>query len=87
MNRVKRFFRARRYREGRVISFWLGRDLRRDVIVSDASRLDEGIIGYRSRIIGALGFNGEPPPYGKLEHSSIVDFKRKAREWNAPNSD
>jgi hypothetical protein len=39
-----RWFRRRRFREGRTISKFIARDVRRDVLIVSAARIDEGII-------------------------------------------
>lgn len=45
--KARNWFRRRTFREGAVISRFIACDVRRDVLVVSASRLDEGIITAR----------------------------------------
>ncbi len=51
---LRRWFRRRRFREGRTISRFIAPDVRRDVIVVSAARVDEGIITGRVRTFNLL---------------------------------
>ena len=51
---IRRWFRRRQYRVGRVISRFIARDVRRDVEVTDACRIDEGFITARVRTLNVL---------------------------------
>jgi hypothetical protein len=42
--RIQRWSRRRRFQEGRTLSQFIARDVRRDVLIISAARIDEGII-------------------------------------------
>ena len=48
------WFRRRRFREGRTISQFIARDVRRDILIVSAARIDEGIITGRVRTSNVL---------------------------------
>jgi hypothetical protein len=49
-----RWFRHRRFREGRTLSRFIARDVRRDILIVSAARIDEGIITGRVRTSNVL---------------------------------
>ena len=51
---LHRWFRRRKFREGRTISRFIARDIRRDILVVSAARIDEGIITGRVRTSNVL---------------------------------
>jgi hypothetical protein len=51
---IHHWFRRRRFREGRTISRFIARDVRRDILVVSAARVDEGIITGRVRTSNVL---------------------------------
>ena len=51
---LHRWFRRRRFREGRTISRFIARDVRRDILIVSAARIDEGIITGRVRTSNVL---------------------------------
>lgn len=55
---IHRWFRRRRFREGRTISRFIARDVRRDILVVSATRVDEGIIMGRARTTNVLYLSG-----------------------------
>ena len=69
---IQRWFRSRKYREGRTISRFIARDVRRDILILPAARIDEGIITGRVRMTNVLyvsrGLFPEPEfePAGEL---------------------
>jgi hypothetical protein len=51
---LRRWIRRRTYREGRTISRFIACDVRRDILVVSAARIDEGIITGRVRTSNVL---------------------------------
>ena len=51
---LHRWFRRQRFREGRTISRFIARDVRRDILIISAARIDEGIITGRVRTTNVL---------------------------------
>ncbi|MDL5055239.1 hypothetical protein QQ056_17040 [Oscillatoria laete-virens NRMC-F 0139] len=81
MQRLIRWLRQRRYRDGRVFTFWPAKDYRRDIQVCDTSRIEEDIVGVRCRSFGVLGRTGDFPEFGKLEYLRISEISQKGREF------
>ena len=54
LRRLRNWFRRRRFREGSVLSQFIARDVRRDILVVSAARIDEGIITARVRTANVL---------------------------------
>ncbi|HVX13154.1 MAG TPA: hypothetical protein VHC22_18360 [Pirellulales bacterium] len=61
---LRRWIRRRTYREGRTVSRFIARDIRRDILVVSATRIDEGLITGRVRTSNVLyvarGFVPQP---------------------------
>jgi len=51
---IQSWFHRRRYREGRTLSRFIARDVRRDILIVSAARVDEGIITGRVRTTNVL---------------------------------
>jgi hypothetical protein len=51
---IQRWFRHWRFREGRMLSRFIARDVRRDIQVVSAARIDEGLITARVRTSNVL---------------------------------
>jgi hypothetical protein len=51
---LHRWFRRRKFREGMTISRFIARDVRRDIVIISAARIDEGIITGRVRTTNVL---------------------------------
>ena len=51
---VRNWLRRRRYREGRTLSRLIARDIRRDVRIVSAARVEEGIVTGRVRTTNVL---------------------------------
>lgn len=54
LERLQRWIRRRRFREGSTVSRFIARDVRRDVRIVSAARIDEGIITGRVRTTNLL---------------------------------
>jgi hypothetical protein len=46
--------RRRRFREGRILSRFIARDVRRDILIVSAARIDEGFVTGRVRTMNVL---------------------------------
>lgn len=51
---LTRWYRRRGFREGRTISRFIACDIRRDILIVSAARIDEGIITGRVRTLNIL---------------------------------
>lgn len=51
---LRNWLRRRRYREGTIISRFIARDVRREILIISAARIDEGIITGRVRTTNVL---------------------------------
>lgn len=70
LRRIRNWWRRRTYREGRVISHYIARDVRREILVVSAARIDEGIITARVRTTNTYYVNKgfvPPPEFGAPE--------------------
>jgi hypothetical protein len=52
--RIRRWYRKRAYRPGRIVSRFLAPDVRRDVEVVDAAEIDAGRLTLRTRTWNVL---------------------------------
>jgi hypothetical protein len=52
--RIQKWSRRRRFREGKTLSQFIARDVRRDILIDSAARIDEGIITGRVRTMNVL---------------------------------
>jgi hypothetical protein len=60
--RLKNHFRRRKYVEGAELTRFVAKDVRRDVLIVDAARLDEGVVVARTRTWNVLyASNGLAP--------------------------
>ena len=53
-NRVRNWLRRCRYREGRTLSRFIARDVRREILITSAARVGEGIVTGRVRTTNLL---------------------------------
>jgi hypothetical protein len=64
LTRLRTWLRRRSLREGRVVSRFIARDVRRDILIVSAAKIDQGIITGRVRTTNVLylskGLVGEP---------------------------
>jgi len=66
------WLKRRRLRVGREVVRWPAKDLREDLLITDLSRLSEGLVGVRRRRYGVYRRQGPPPPYP--EEVEFVDL-------------
>jgi hypothetical protein len=74
---IRGWFRRRIYREGRTLSRFIACDIRRDVQVISAARIDGGTITGRVRTINVLYvYHGviQEPEFGPAEELSINEL-------------
>jgi hypothetical protein len=65
--KILRWSRRRRYREGRTLSRFIAHDVRRDILIVSAARVDEGIIVGRVRTTNVLYLSHELIPQPEFE--------------------
>jgi hypothetical protein len=54
LERLRRWSLRRKYREGKIVSRFIARDIRRDILVVSVARIDEGVITGRARTTNVL---------------------------------
>jgi hypothetical protein len=75
--RIRRWYRRRLYRPGRIVSRFLAPDVRRDVEVVDASEIDAGRLTVRTRtwnILYAIRGLSPEPPFGEVRSVAVGDL-------------
>jgi len=65
--KVQSWFRRRRFQEGRTLSRFIARDVRRDILIVSAARIDEGIITGRVRTTNVLYVSKGLIPHPEFE--------------------
>lgn len=82
---ARRWWRRWCYREGRRISRFVAMDVRRDVVVVDASEVDDGYLVVRvrtSNLLYELSGLVEPAEYGVEERVAIDQlWKWSGKSW------
>src|ERR1700760_2710378 len=71
--------RRRRFRSGKTLSRFIARDVRREILIVAAERIDEGIIIGRVRTINVLYLSGDlisRPEFGEKQELRIDEM------WN-----
>jgi hypothetical protein len=61
------WWRRRRFREGKTLSGFIARDVRRDILVVSAARIEDGVITARVRTTNALYVHGGLTPEPEFE--------------------
>ena len=67
--RLRNWWRRRTLREGRVVSQFIARDVRRDILVVSAARIDEGLITGRVRTTNVLYLSKGLVPQSDFEEA------------------
>lgn len=67
LKRIQRWFRRWRYREGQTLSWFIAKDIRRDILVLSAARVDDGIITGRVRTTNLLYLSHKLIPQPEFE--------------------
>ncbi len=76
---IRNWLRKRKYKEGRIVSRFIARDVRRDIQIISTDRIDEGVITARVRTTNVLYLSNkliEEPVFGQPEEFSINEV------WN-----
>ena len=77
--RFKHWWRRRRFREGRTLSRFIARDVRREVQIISAAKIDEGIITVQVRTTNVLYLSRGLIPKPEFEPPREL---RIAEMWN-----
>jgi len=64
---IQRWFRKRRFREGKTLTRFIARDVRRDIQIISAVRIEEGIIAGRVRTTNVLYLSSGLVPEPEFE--------------------
>jgi hypothetical protein len=75
--KIRLWYWKRQYRSGCVVSSFLAPDIRRDVEVIDASRVEDGVISARIRtwnVLYAIKGIAPEPPFGEVREIAIKDL-------------
>src|SRR5688572_8878022 len=79
LKKSQSWFHRRKYREGRTLSRFIARDVRRDILIVSAARIDEGIIIGRVRTTNALYVSKDLMPQPEFEAARELNIKEM---WN-----
>jgi hypothetical protein len=69
---IRRWFRRWKFREGKTLSGFIAPDIRRDILIVSAARVDEGIITGRVRAMNALYFSRGLLPQPEFEPAQEI---------------
>jgi hypothetical protein len=64
---IQRWFRKRKFREGKTLTRFIARDVRRDILIDSVARIEEGIITGRVRTTNALYLSHRLVPQPEFE--------------------
>jgi hypothetical protein len=64
---IQTWFRRRRFREGRTLSRFIARDVRREILIVSVARIEEGIITGRVRTTNVLYLSHDLIPQPEFE--------------------
>jgi hypothetical protein len=67
LKKIQGWFRRWRYREGKTLSRFIACDVRRDILIISAAKLDEGMITGRVRTTNVLYVSGGFVPQPEFE--------------------
>ena len=91
LHKIRLWHWKRRYRTGRTVTQFLAPDIRRDVEVLDASRIDAGVITARTRtwnVLYAIKGLAPEPPFGEVRTVEIRElWKWSGAPWGGPVPD
>lgn len=86
--RICRWYRRWVYRPGRVVSRFLAKDVRRDVLVVDTSEIDSDQITVRVRtwnVLHTVRGLSPLPPFGEARTVAISDlWTWSGQSWGGP---
>jgi hypothetical protein len=75
LNKLQTWLRRRKFREGSTLSRFIARDVRRDVLIVSAARMDECIITARIRTWNVLYVSRGLSPQPELEPAKELPLK------------
>jgi hypothetical protein len=85
---IQLWSRRRRFREGRTLSQFIARDVRREILIVSAARLEEGIITCRARTMNVLYVSKGLTPQPEFGPPREVQVKEmwswKGKSWGGP---
>lgn len=85
---LRRWLRRRTYRPGRVVTQFVALDIRRDVLVVDASQLDVGTITARVRtwnVLYSVKRLASVPPFGEVQTIQLRElWAWTGAPWGGP---
>lgn len=86
--RIRRWYRRRVYRPGRIVSRFLAPDVRREVMVVDASDIEAGRLTVRTRtwnVLYAIKGLSPKPQFGEVRSVAVGDLWAWSGEpWGGP---
>lgn len=74
---IRNWLRRRRFQEGKIVSRFIARDVRRDILVVSASRIDEGVLTGRVRTTNVLYLSRglvDQPEFGPLQELRLDEM-------------
>jgi hypothetical protein len=75
LKKAQSWFRRWKYREGRTLSRFIACDVRRDILIVSAARINEGIIVGRVRTTNALYVSKDLMPQPEFEAARELNIK------------
>lgn len=81
---IQNWIRRRKFREGRTLSRFIARDVRREILIVSAARLDEGYITVRVRTVNVLYVSKGLIPEPEFEAPSEMRFD-EVWKWSGKN--
>ena len=84
LKKAQSWFRRWKYREGRTLSRIIACDVRRDILIVSAARINEGIIVGRVRTTNALYVSKDLMPQPEFEAARELNIKEMWRWTGKP---
>lgn len=81
---LQRWLNRRTFREGKTVSRFIAPDVRRDILVISAARIDEGIITGRMRTVNVLYLSKKLIPKPEFEPARELHIK-ELWQWTGKN--
>src|SRR5687768_962166 len=67
VNSIRRWYRRWKFREGKLLSRFIGRDIRREILIISVAKLDDGIVTARVRTTNILYLSNGLVPVPEFE--------------------
>ena len=85
---LRRLYWKKTYRPGRIVSRFVAKDVRREVVVVEASQVDAGFISARIRtwnVLYAAENLTQKPPFGEVRRVEIGSlWNWTGPDWGGP---